>query len=485
LTNIRNNAFYNILRTSSTILFQLLSFSYIARILQAENLGKVNFSSSIISYVSLIASLGIATYAVRECSKVSNDKNTLEKTASQIMSINICTTIIAYILLFITLLFVKELEPYRVLIIIQSFSILFATLGADWLNMALEDFRYITLRTIFFNVISIIAIFIFVKDSDDYLIYAVITVVANSGTQLLNILYRRRYCRLKFAFNMDVKRHLRPLLILFAVLVSQTIYTNSGMTMLGIMKGDYDLGIYSVSVRIYNTVNTVIASIAIVVMPKLSFYYKDKDYKNINGILKHALNLIIVLGIPCITCINLITSDIIRFISGSGYQAATTSLHILTITLAASLLGGFIGNLIFLPSSRDSKVFISCFMSAAISILGNLFLIPRLGMNAVAITTTLAEIAGICFLFPQIEKQIQIKGKINMLKAPLVGAVFIVLISIVLRFYIENVYIKVPVIIVVSAIVYLVTLILMKDEFALKTLKPLIDKLVYNNKRGK
>jgi DNA integrity scanning protein DisA with diadenylate cyclase activity len=71
-----------------------------------------------------------------------------------------------------------------------------------------------------------------------------------------------------------------------------------------------------------------------------------------------------------------------------------------------------------------------------------------------------------------------------MLKAPLVGAVFIVIISIVLRFYIENVYIKVPVIIIVSAIVYLLTLILMKDGFALKTLKPLIDKLVYN-KRGK
>ena len=159
--SLKKNSILNVIKTLSSIIFPLITFPYISRVLLPTNVGKVNFGSSFISYFSMIASLGITTYAIRECSAVSNDKEKLGKKSSEIFSINICTTIVAYLLLAITLMTFRKLDVYRTLIIIQSTSILFMTLGADWLNTAMEDFKYITIRTLAFQVLSLILIRIF------------------------------------------------------------------------------------------------------------------------------------------------------------------------------------------------------------------------------------------------------------------------------------------------------------------------------------
>ena len=52
------------------ILFPLISFPYVSRVLGVENLGRFNFASSVVSYFILVANLGITPYAIRECAKV-------------------------------------------------------------------------------------------------------------------------------------------------------------------------------------------------------------------------------------------------------------------------------------------------------------------------------------------------------------------------------------------------------------------------------
>lgn len=174
--SIKINAVLNVIKTISSIIFPLITFPYISRVLMPDNVGKVNFGSSFVSYFSLIASLGITTYAIRECSAKRKNKEKLSRTASQIFSINVITTIIAYVSMAIILLLFRNLDSYRTLIIIQSTAILFATLGCDWLNSAMEDFAFITVRTIAFQIISLVLMFAFVRKPSDYITYAAITV---------------------------------------------------------------------------------------------------------------------------------------------------------------------------------------------------------------------------------------------------------------------------------------------------------------------
>ena len=146
--NVKKNTLLNILKTFSTIVYPLITFPYISRVLLPENVGKINFGNSIVSYFSLIATLGVSTYATRECARVKDDSYELRNTASEIFTINIISTVIAYIGLAVTLVMASPLKNYRSLICIQSATIVFTTLGTDWINMAMEDFRFVTVRTL-------------------------------------------------------------------------------------------------------------------------------------------------------------------------------------------------------------------------------------------------------------------------------------------------------------------------------------------------
>lgn len=476
-TNVNKNTLFNTIKSIFGVIYPLITFPYISRVLMAENVGKINFGNSVVSYFSLIASLGVTTYAVRECSKYRENRDKLGEVSSQIISINVVSTIIAYAALIVMLLFARSLDNYRILICIQSSTILFTTLGADWLNTAMEDFRFIAVRTVGMQVISLILMFLFVRRPSDYLIYAIVSVLASSGANIINIFYRRKYCCTRFTFHMNLKQHLPSILLLFSLILSQTIYVNSDTTILGLIKGDFQVGLYSTSIKIYNIINTVIASIAWVVMPQLSYAFAKENYVEINRLLKYAMNFIVVIGLPCLVGLNVITKEIIYLIAGQEYVDATLSLKILTISLACSLLGGWVSNMILLPSGREKICLRTTMIAAGINLILNLIFIPRWGLNAAASTTAAAEFVGVCLNKKYVEKEICIDNKKEMLRAPVAGSILIVICSIIIRRYTNSPYLIAIETIGVSAIVYVCILFIMKNEFFLEFIAPIMKKI--------
>ena len=474
---IKKNTLFNTIKSVFGIIYPLITFPYISRVLQTENVGKINFSNSVVSYFSLIASLGVTTYAVRECSKYREDKDKLGETASHILSINIWSTLIAYFALIVTLLLARPLDNYRKLIIIQSSTILFTTLGADWLNTAMEDFKFIAIRTMGMQVVSLLLMFIFVKRPEDYLIYAIISVVATSGTNIVNIFYRRRYCKTRFVFHIDWKKHLPSILLLFSLLLSQTIYISSDTTILGLVKGDYQVGLYSTSVKIYNVVNTMIASVAWVVMPQLSLNFAKRDFIQVNNLLKYSLNFIIVLGLPCLVGLNVIGQEVIMLIAGESYLGAELSLRILTISLGCSFISGWIGNMMMLPAGKEKICLKSSIVSAVVNIILNFIFIPVWGLNAAAATTAVSEFLGIIIKLPYIDENIRIDGLGKIFAAPITGSLAIILVSLIVRYFVKSSYLIAILTIILSGCIYLIILIFMRNDFTMNFLRPVIFRL--------
>ena len=468
---LTKNTFYNVIKSCSQIIFPLITFPYISRVLQTENVGKVNFGNSVVSYFTLIASLGIYTYAVREGSKAKKEEGELSRIAGQLISINLVTTLLSYLLLMAVLLCAKPLKSYRALIIVQSMPIIFTTLGADWLNTVMGDFKYIAARTVLFQALSLIAMFLFVKGPEDYLVYAVICVLASSGAEAANIIYRRKYCKVPLTLHMDMKRHLPHILLMFAAVLSQTLYCNSDITMLGLFKGDYEVGLYSTSVKIYNIIKTILISVIWVVMPELSYCFSRKDYTGINNLLKYALDFIVVLGLPCIVGINTITAEIIEIAAGKEYLGATASLHILSAAIAFSLLASFIGNAVLLPSGQEKKFLKACFMGACINVVANYLLIPHFGLNAAAFTTALSEFAVFIISVLNIDKRINFGIGKGMLLAPVLGGIGIIIVSIVCSVWVQDMWIRTIATIGLGVLLYAAILILLGNEFALDLIR--------------
>ena len=475
--SIKKNTVFNALKTVSSIIFPLITFPYISRVLLPENVGKINFGLSIVSYFSLIASLGITTYAIRECSGVREDKNKLSDTASQIWSINIITTAVAYVLLAVTLLSYHKLDNYRTLIVIQSLSIVFSTLGADWLNQAMEDFRFITIRTVAFQFISLALMFIFVHKPEDYIKYAVISLVSSSGANLVNIWYRRRYCKVRFTRYIEWKRHMMPIIYLFVMILAQTIFNSVDSTMLGLMHGDKEVGIYSTAHKIMNLINQVVASLVWVVMPRMSYYFAESNYEEINRLLRKVLNFYLTIGLPCAVGTIMMSEDMIVIIAGKEYMDAVPVLRVMMIGFIFSLYGGnFLGNSILLPSKQEKYYMIACCIMALFNVAANLILIPRLGAVGAAITTALCSVLMLIILELRKDKRVVIPGKIHLWLAPVVGCVSIVLICSLFRL-ISMLWVRFVLTIGVSVILYFLIQIVLKNDLVVEIIKKMANRI--------
>lgn len=468
---IKENTIYNLIKTASTVVFPLITAPYIMRVLHVENVGKINFGNSIVNYISLLALLGIQTYAVRECSKVRDDKKELSKVASQIMSINIFSSVVAYFTLFLLLLFWNKLEGYQSLVLVQSTSVLFIVLGADWLNTAMEDFRYITVRTFLFQIISLIAMFLFVRQPEHYMRYVCITVFASCGSNILNMFYRRKYCKIRLTFHIDWKKHFPPIIFLFAMILAQTIYMSVDTTMIGVYRGDLEVGLYSIATKIYNLVNQMVASIALVVMPQLSTYFSNENYYEVNRILRYSASVIITLGLPCVIGLNVLAPEIVEIFGGAEYLPAVPALRLLTVALSCSFAGGLLLNIIFLPSNKEKVSFGLSLMGAVINFSANILLIPRYGFVAAAFTTALSELVVFLVAIPFVDKRIKIIRIASLIRGPVVGGVLIIFIGVIIERVIDNLWMRTAMVIILSVFGYGITQVVCKNELATNVLK--------------
>ena len=186
--SLTKNAILNGIRNGLNLLFPLITFPYVSRVLQVEKLGEYNFANSVISYFVLLAGLGISSYAVREGAKLREDKDKFNFFTSSVFTINVLSTVISYICLFGCLWILESLHKYSMLILVFSIQIIFITIGVEWVYSIYEEYLYITLRGILFKILSIIFLFIFVKTEEDVIAYAGITVFASVGSNLLNFI---------------------------------------------------------------------------------------------------------------------------------------------------------------------------------------------------------------------------------------------------------------------------------------------------------
>lgn len=389
--SIKKNAILNSIRTILNLLFPLITYPYITRTLAVDELGKYNFSYSIISYFLLIAALGIDKYAVREGAKYRDDREKIGKFASEVFTVNIVSTVISYGLLFIYLIFSKKAHSYTACILIFSLEIFFTTLGTEWLYSIFEEYTYITVRSIIFKIISMILLFVFVRKPGDYLKYTAITVFATVGSNLLNFINARKLCRIRLTFKFDWKEVLKPVLVIFATNIAVQIYVNSDTTMLGYMTNDRTVALYGVSTKIYNVIKPVLAAALTVTIPRFAMYAGKGMQKEFDRLMVKVANTLLFFTIPAMVGLMMLSKNIVLIIAGKSYLESQTSLCLLSLAIIFSIFSSLFNQCVLLPYHREKKSFISSIVSACENIGLNFILIPLMAENGAAITTVLAE----------------------------------------------------------------------------------------------
>lgn len=391
--SLKFNMLMNFILTASSFLFPLITFPYVSRILQPDGMGKIAFATSIVSYFSMFAMLGIPVYGIRACAKVRENKEKLSRVVHELLAINIITSIITILMIILSLTLVPKFEEYRLLIIINSFSLILNVFGINWLYSALEQYSYITIRSILFKAISIVLMFIFIHEKSDYLIYAIIAIFANVGSNIANIVNLRKIIHIHPVGDYNIRKHIKPILIFFSLSVAINIYVNLDTVMLGFMKGDTEVGLYNSAVKIKVILTAVVTSLGSVLLPRMSSYVNNKSSDLFDKLASKALNLTLLISIPLAIFFVIYAKEVILLLSGENYINAVPSMKIITPTIIFIGITNFFGIQVLVPLNRERQVLASSIVGAFVDIILNFILIPIYGAAGAAIGTLGAEIS--------------------------------------------------------------------------------------------
>ena len=480
--SIKINALLNIIRQVCVIIFPMVTFPYISRILGAANYGKVTFSQSIISYFSLLAALGISNYAIREGSAIRDKTSNLNRFFAEILTLNLFSTLVAYLFLLLTVVFVDRLHGYTLLISIFSVTIILTTFGVDWIYTIFEDFAYITVRSILFQLISVLLMFAFVHQEKDYIKYAVILVVSSGGSNILNLIHARKYFRFHLVKIKDTFKHLKAVSILFFNNLMISIYVNSDTTIIGFLRGDYEVGLYSVAAKLYSIVKNVINAIVVVAIPKASFYVNNNEKTKYNNLINKVINCVIVCIFPTVTGLFMESPYIIKLISGEEYIDSYAALRVLSVTMVFSLFAAIFSNLVLLPYKRDAVILKATVSSALTNIILNFIFIYFWGYTGAAVTTALAEFMVAVTCFWQSKKYIKIRVNIKDGISCFIGCIGIVCVCVMSHLLFSYTIVNEFVTIFMAVLIYFVVLLLFNNSVLVENLRELLSRVMPHKK---
>lgn len=396
----------NAILMMSQFIFPLITFPYVSRILLPAGTGKVAFATSLIMYFTMFAQLGIPTYGIRKCAQVRDDKLALTRVVHELFFINLVMSLLAYGILFGALAVVPRLQGDRALYLIVSLNIIFQCIGIEWMYKGLEQYTYITVRSIIFKLIAMIGMFVFIHVKSDYVIYGGISIFAASASQLLNFINARRYIYFRPVGGYQVRRHLKAIFVFFAMAVATTVYTYLDTVMLKFMKTDTDVGYYNAAVRIKTILVSVVTSLGTVLLPRASYYVKSGEMGEFERIAAKALNFVFIIATPLMLYFIFFARQGIFFLSGDAYGGAIEPMQLIMPTLLFIGLTNILGLQMLVPLGKEKVVLYSEFAGAFVDLMVNWLLIPKMASSGAAIGTVAAELMVLIVQFGALRKEV-------------------------------------------------------------------------------
>lgn len=463
--SLKTNAIYSFLKAFLNIAAPLITFPYASRILMPEGIGRVNFANTVVTYFIMFAKLGIDNYATREASKIKDDKDKLTKFVKEILTINTISTIISFTLFFIAIFFIDKFSSYRTLLIICSIRMGVMLIEVPWLFNANEDFKSVTIRTAFFQFLSLIFLFIFVRTPEDINYYGLFGVLTISGTAISNFIIARKYINLKYKCKLELKKHIPFIITFFGMAFITNFYNMLDTLMLGFLSTDQEVGYYSSAIKVNNLIIELISAISIVILPRLSFYKENNQHEEFLNLTKKSFNIILLIAIPFTTGVLFLSKHIILILTGASFLPSVLPMKLLTPLIIFISISNLIGTQIFPAINKEKTSLLVYTIAIIINITFNFILIPTYGSVGASISTLFAEfIVSVLFVILSRKYIFSKNTIINLLQIIFATIVMSIFIMIIL-YFIDNFILQVIISIFVGVISYSTILFMLKNIY--------------------
>jgi len=454
--SIKRDFVHNILFILSNILFPIVSFSYTSRILGPEGIGKVQFIITFTQYFVLIAALGIPAYGVREVSKARGDQNRLNKLFSELLFINILTSLILLLLYIVIISVVGWFHQDLTFYIFGGVLVLFGFSTLDWFYIGSEQFSFLSIRSIIIKTLALIALFLFVKNSNDLIVFFLITVFSILGNNIWNLINLKGQITLKFK-QLTFKKHLPVLFILFSTSISISIYTLIDTLLLGFLADNRAVGLYTAAIKITKIGIPLIASLGTVLIPRITQSIVSKDDDLLQKLADLSFSFICFLAVPISFGLLLFAPEIITVFSGSQFIEAIPTMRISAPLVFLIGLGSIFGPQLLIPGGNEKSYFFATIIGMVTSVVLNLCLITIFRDKGAAIATVTGELIVTFTACYFVYKKMQLNFNWSLGLNALLASLIFIPICILLRDFIPVTSIRLVIAIITCASVYFLT----------------------------
>ena len=143
---------------------------YLARVLGVSCIGKIAFASAIIVYLQTLVDYGFNFTATRDIARKRNDLEEVSKIYSSVLYTKICLLLIAAMILSLLILIIPKMREEWPLLLTTFMLLPGYIVFPEWLFQVLEKMKFITILNIVSKFIFTVAVFIFIKSREDYLL---------------------------------------------------------------------------------------------------------------------------------------------------------------------------------------------------------------------------------------------------------------------------------------------------------------------------
>ena len=390
--SVKFNAVMNTLLTASSMLVNVITVPYVTRVLSVEGYGDVMFAQNVSQWLSAMCLIGVPTYGQRECARVRDDPREMARVVRELLVIITIFTAVVLAGFGVSILIVPRFRQIAALMWVFLVSTLLLSYGVEWFFQAIEQYKYITIRSMVFKMLSLVAMLVFVRGEDDYLAYGVILALVVCGNNVLNLARMLRMVSFSGLGPMRIGRHLKPLASYAALSIASSVYLAFDSILLGMLSpSNVQVGLYQLASKLKGICFSVINAIIGVLIPRLSYYAK-RDPEKYGALLRRGWGFLLNLCLGIALYLLVYAYPLVVLISSEKYADAVLPVRIIGLVNLLSCMSYFFGLCILSPLDQESKLARANLTGAPISLVCNLLLDGTFGATGAAISVCLAEL---------------------------------------------------------------------------------------------
>ena len=460
--SVKRNYIYNLLYQILTIIIPLITTPYLSRVLGAENIGIYSFTISITTYFILFGSLGVAIYGQREIAYVQNDIRKRSKIFFEITFMRCITLGVSLFIFYITFCLKGQYSIYYKILILE---IIANAIDISWYFQGLEEFKKTVIRNIIVKLISVICIFLFVKESVDLNNYFIIYVLSTLLGNLSLWMYLPKFVQKVKIKELNLFRHVKPTIMLFIPQVATQIYTVLDKTMIGvIVSNKAEVGYYEQAQKIVKLLMTLATSLGTVMMPRIAATFASGNHEKVKEYMNKSFHFILLLAFPLMFGIISVSSSFVPIFYGKGYDKVIPLLCVISPIIVLIGLSNITGTQYLLPTKKQNQYTLSVVVGAIVNFILNLILIKYFASIGASIATVIAELAVTSIQFILVRKEIKFIDVIKLSYKYVIGSLIMFMCSMIVGYFIKDNLVSIILQVIVSFFVYFLVLYILKDK---------------------